>query len=63
MRLSQGAWEGFVVEGLQRSWEMTLRGLDAKIIMNLRDVVERKFFEMSTWLDVSLVNRGKKVVA
>ena len=42
---------------------MALRGLDPKMIMNLRDVVERKFFEMSTWLDASLADRGKKVVA
>ena len=63
MRLSQGAWEGFVVEGLQRSWEMALRGLDPKMITNLYDVVERKFSEMSARLDVSLADRSKKVVA
>ena len=33
------------------------------MIMNLHDVVERKFSEMSTQLDASLVDRGKKVVA
>ena len=33
------------------------------MIMNLHDVVERKFFEMSARLDASLVDRGKKVVA
>ena len=62
MRLSQGAWEGFVAEGLRRSWEMALRGLDPKMITNLCDVVERKFSEMSARLDASLVDRGKKMV-
>ena len=42
---------------------MALRGLDPKMIMNLHDVVERKFSKMSTQLDASLANRGKKVVA
>ena len=42
---------------------MALRGLDPKMITNLCDVVERKFSKMSTWLDASLVDRGKKVVA
>ena len=42
---------------------MALRGLDPRMITNLYDVVERKFFEMSAWLDASLVDRGKKVVA
>ena len=54
--LSQGVWEGFVAEGLRRSWEMALRGLDPKMIMNLCDVVERKFSEMSTQLGASLVD-------
>ena len=56
-------WEGFVAEGLRRSSEMALRGLDPKMITNLRDVVERKFSEMSSWLDASLADQGKKVVA
>ena len=42
---------------------MALRGLDPKMITNLRDVVERKFSEMSARLDASLADRGKKVVA
>ena len=42
---------------------MALRGLDPKMIVNLHDVVERKFFEMSSRLDTSLADRGKKVVA
>ena len=42
---------------------MALRGLDPKMITNLRDVVERKFSEISTRLDASLADRGKKVVA
>ena len=63
MSLSQGVWEGFFAEGLQRSWEMALRGLDPKMITNLHDVVERIFFEMSAQLDASLANQGKKVVA
>ena len=32
-------------------------------ITNLHDVVERKFSKMSTRLDASLANRGKKAVA
>ena len=59
MRLPQGAWEGFVAECLQRSWEMALRGLDPKMIMNLHDVVERKFSEMSAWLNASLADQDK----
>ena len=42
---------------------MALRGLEPKMITNIRDVVERNFSEMSTQLDASLVDRGKKVVA
>ena len=42
---------------------MAQGGLDPKMIMNLRDVVERKFFEMSVQLDGSLASRVKKVVA
>ena len=42
---------------------MALRGLDLKMITNLRDVVERKFSKMSARLDASLANRGKKMVA
>jgi len=63
LRLSQRAWEGFVAKGLRRPWEMALRGLDPKMIRNIHDVVERKFSEMSTRLDASLVDQGKKVVA
>ena len=33
------------------------------MIMNLHDVVERKFYEMSTRLDASLADQGKNVVA
>ena len=42
---------------------MTLRGLDPKMIANLHDIVEKKFFEMSTQLDASLADQGKKVIA
>ena len=52
-----------MVEGLRRSWEMALRGLDPKMIINLHDVVERKFYEMYAQLDASLVDRRKKVVS
>ena len=61
--LSQGAWEGFVVEGLLRSWEMALRGLHPKMIENIHDIVEKKFSNMSTRLDASLADQGKKVIA
>ena len=44
--LSQGEWEGFVAEGLQRSWEMALRGLDPKMIAKIHDIVERDFSKM-----------------
>ena len=55
-------WEGFVVEGLQRSWEMAPRGLDPEKIVNLYDVLERRFSEMSTWIQVSLADRVKDEV-
>ena len=42
---------------------MALRVLYPKMIMNLCDVVERKFSEMSARLDPSLADRDKKVVA
>ena len=42
---------------------MVLRGLDPKMIANLHDIVEKKFFEMSTQLDASLADQGKKVIA
>ena len=42
---------------------MAQGGLDPKMIMNLRDVVERKFSKMSAQLDASLVDQGKKVVS
>ena len=61
-RLSQGAWEGFVAEDLQRSWEMALRGLDPKMIANLYDVVERNFSKMSAQFEASLVDQDKKEV-
>ena len=61
--LSQGVWEGFVAEGLRRSWEMALRRLNPKMIGNLHDIVEKNFSEMSSRLDASLADRGKKVVA
>ena len=42
---------------------MALRGLDPKMIVNLHDIVEKKFSEMSIRLDASLADRGKKVIA
>ena len=57
MGLSQGAWEGFVAEGLQRSWEMDPRGLDPEMITKLRDVVERRFSEMTARFEASLADR------
>ena len=42
---------------------MALRGLDPKMIANLHDIVEKKFSKMSTRLDASLADRGKKVIA
>ena len=42
---------------------MALRGLDPKIIANIHDIVERNFSKMSTRLEASLADRGKKVVA
>ena len=42
---------------------MALRGLDPKMIVNLHDIVEKKFSEMSIRLDASLVDRGKKLIA
>ena len=42
---------------------MALRGLDPKMIANLHDIVEKKFSEMSTQLDASLANQGKKMIA
>ena len=61
LRLSQEVWEGFFVEGLQRSWEMALRGLDPEMIANLHDIMERNFSKMSSQLDASLVDRDKEV--
>ena len=55
-------WEGFVAKGLRRSWEMAPRGLDPRMIMNLRDVVERRLSKMSTQVEASLVDRAKKEV-
>ena len=42
---------------------MALRGLDPKMITIFCEVVEKKFSEMSTRLDASLADRGKKVIA
>ena len=50
-------WEGFVVESLQRSWEMARRGLDPKMIAKIHDIVERNFSKMFARLDA----RAKKV--
>ena len=44
-------WEGFVAEGLQRSWEMAPRGLDPEMIVNLHDIVERRINETIAWVD------------
>ena len=38
---------------------MALRGLDLEMIVNLCDVVERRFFEMSTWFEASLADQVK----
>ena len=59
MVLSQGVWEGFFVEGLQRSWEMASRGLDLQMIVNLHDVVERRFSEMFSQFETSLADQVK----
>ena len=61
--LSQGALEGFVVEGLQRSWEMAPRKLNLEMIANLHDVVERNFSKIFAHFDASLADQTKKVVA
>ena len=42
---------------------MALRGLDHEMIANLHDIVERKFSEMSTRLEASLVDQAKEEVA
>lgn len=44
------------MEGLQRSWEMAPRGLDPRMNVNLCDVVERRFSEMSAWFEASFVD-------
>ena len=40
---------------------MDPRGLYPEMIVDLCDVVERKFYEMSTRLDASLADRDKEV--
>ena len=42
---------------------MAPRALDVEMTVNLHDVVEIIFFEMSAWVEVSLADRIKKVVA
>ena len=42
---------------------MDPRGLDPRMIANHHDIVEKNFSEMSTQLDASLADRGKKVIA
>ena len=40
---------------------MALRGLKPEMIVNLCDVVERRFFKMSTQFEAGLANRAKEV--
>ena len=54
--------EGFVAEGLRRSWEMTRRGLDPKMIANIHDIVERNLSKMFAQLEASLADRVKEEV-
>ena len=42
---------------------MAPRGLDPEMIVNLCDVVERRFSKMSSQFEASLANRAKKEVA
>ena len=63
MVLSQGAWEGFIAEGLRRYWKMAPRGLDPKMIANIRDGVERNVSKIYTWFEARLVDQTKKVVS
>ena len=42
---------------------MAPRGLDPKMIANLCDVMERRFFEMYEQFEASLVDQEKKEVA
>ena len=42
---------------------MVLRGLDPKMIINLYDVVERKFSEMFAWVVASLADQAKEMVS
>ena len=42
---------------------MAPRGLDPEMIVNLCDVVERKFSKMSMWVEASLVDCAKEVAA
>ncbi len=39
---------------------MALRGLDPGKIANFRDVVEKRFSEMSSWFEASLADRVKE---
>ena len=38
---------------------MALRGLDPEMIVNLHDVVERRFSQMFSWFETSLADRVK----
>ena len=42
---------------------MAPRGLDPQNIMNLCDILERRFYEMSTEVEASLVDRAKEMVS
>ena len=55
-------WEGFVAEGLRRSWEMALRRLNPKMIVNIHDIVERNLSKKITRLEASLADRVKEEV-
>ena len=38
---------------------MDPRGLDPEMIVNLHDILEKKFSEIFAWLDASLANQDK----
>lgn len=40
---------------------MALRGLEPEMIVNLFDVVERRFYEISSHFEAILVDRAKEV--
>lgn len=42
---------------------MAPRVLDPEMIVHLCDVVERRFFEMFSWFEASLVDQDKEVIA